>query len=138
MADSYLPVNRLNSNTSAFIALLQAGLWEKKVRLDAFEGVNYGEIYRLAEKQSVLGVVLAGIDHLPKEQRPPSELLLKWIGTVQIIEQKNKEMNRFIGYLVNKLRNADIYALLVKGQGIAQCYEHPLWRTCGDVDLFSK
>ena len=65
-------MNRLNSNTSAFIALLQAGLWEKKVRLDAFEGVNYGEIYRLAEKQSVLGVVLAGIDHLPKEQRPPS------------------------------------------------------------------
>jgi hypothetical protein len=25
---------------------------------------------------------------------------------------------------------------LVKGQGIAQCYERPLWRACGDVDLF--
>jgi hypothetical protein len=25
--------------------------------------------------------------------------------------------------------------LLIKGQGIAQCYERPLWRACGDVDL---
>lgn len=24
----------------------------------------------------------------------------------------------------------------MKGQGIAQCYEMPLWRACGDVDLF--
>ena len=24
---------------------------------------------------------------------------------------------------------------MVKGQGIAQCYERPLWRACGDVDL---
>ncbi len=24
----------------------------------------------------------------------------------------------------------------MKGQGIAQCYERPLWRACGDVDFF--
>ncbi len=35
-----------------------------------------------------------------------------------------------------KLHKADIYAILVKGQGIAQSYEKPLWRACGDVDLF--
>lgn len=44
-------------------------------------------------------------------------------------------MNAFIAELIDKLRKADIYALLVKGQGIAQCYEKPLWRCSGDVDL---
>ena len=34
-----------------------------------------------------------------------------------------------------KLRLDGIYALIVKGQGIAQCYERPLWRTSGDIDL---
>ena len=34
------------------------------------------------------------------------------------------------------MRAADIYALLSKGQGVAQCYERPLWRACGDVDFF--
>jgi len=63
-------------------------------------------------------------------------LLLQWIGEVQIIEQTNKEMNKFIEKLVEEMRQADIYTLLVKGQGIAQCYERPLWRASGDVDFF--
>jgi hypothetical protein len=52
-----------------------------------------------------------------------------------MIEQQNKAMNKFIAELIEKLRNADIYTLLVKGQGVAQCYERPFWRACGDVDL---
>ena len=58
------------------------------------------------------------------------------IGEVQMIEQQNLSMNRFIAELVDKMRKADIYTLLVKGQGIAQCYERPLWRSSGDVDFF--
>ena len=65
----------------------------------------------------------------------PQGLLLQWIGEAQMIEQRNKAMNNFIVSLIEKMRNADIYTLLVKGQGIAQCYERPLWRSCGDVDL---
>ncbi len=52
-----------------------------------------------------------------------------------MIEQQNKEMNAFVAELIEKLRQNDIYALLVKGQGVAQCYEKPLWRSAGDVDL---
>ena len=33
------------------------------------------------------------------------------------------------------MREKGIHTLLVKGQGIAQCYEKPLWRASGDVDL---
>ena len=65
----------------------------------------------------------------------PQTLLLQWIGEVQMIEQRNKEMNVFVAELMEKLRGAGIYTLLVKGQGVAQCYEKPLWRACGDVDL---
>ena len=34
------------------------------------------------------------------------------------------------------MREAGIYTVLVKGQGVGQCYKRPLWRSCGDVDLF--
>ena len=44
-------------------------------------------------------------------------------------------MNVFVAQLIDYLRKQGIYALLVKGQGIAQCYEKPLWRSSGDVDL---
>jgi hypothetical protein len=65
----------------------------------------------------------------------PKVLLLQWIGEVQVIEQRNKEMNAFLASLSEKLKAEHIHALLVKGQGIAQCYEKPLWRACGDVDF---
>ena len=45
-------------------------------------------------------------------------------------------MNYFIGVLVDKMNAEGIKTLLVKGQGVAQCYERPLWRSCGDVDFF--
>jgi hypothetical protein len=114
--------------------LVRAGLWEQDVQLLPYGNIKWPEVYRLATEQSVLGLVLSGLEH--SDVKPPKELLLLWIGEVQMIEQRNKEMNAFVAELVNKLRCADIYALLVKGQGIAQCYEKPLWRACGDVDLY--
>lgn len=125
-----------NNSQKAFFSLLQAGLWsesEKQVSIDG--SVDWEGVYRLASEQSVLGVVLAGIDYLPNEQKPPKIMLLQWIGEIQMLEQQNQAMNKFIGEIVEKMRVAGIYTLLVKGQGVAQCYEKPLWRSCGDVDL---
>lgn len=62
-------------------------------------------------------------------------LLLQWIGEVQQIEQRNKAMNMFVAEIIEILRKEDVYCLLVKGQGVAQCYEKPLWRESGDIDL---
>lgn len=124
----------MDKNSKVFIDLVQAGLWKKEVQLLPYQDIKWHEVYRLATEQSVLGLVLAGLEH--SDVKPPKELLLQWIGEVQLIEQRNKEMNAYVADLIDKLRLADIYTLLVKGQGIAQCYEKPLWRSCGDVDLY--
>lgn len=124
----------LNNSQKVFFELLRAGLFGNEnlnMRID--ETTDWQEVYRLAAEQSVLGLVLAGVEH--SEVKPPQMLLLQWIGEVQIIELQNKEMNAFIAELIEKLRKNDVYAILVKGQGIAQCYEKPLWRASGDVDL---
>lgn len=127
-----------------FVELLRAGLWSsqrpvhelKSLKLQ--DSVDWEKVYQLAQEQSVQGILLSGIEELKSkgiELSVPKVLLLQWIGEVQVIEQRNKYMNAFVADLVEKLRKNDIYALLVKGQGIAQCYEKPLWRSCGDVDL---
>lgn len=143
----------MNNTESVFFELLRAGLWgEAGANLNvnhnllckqsdqgrANEDMDWMKVYQLAQEQSVLGVILQGIEELRAkgiELGVPKVLLLQWIGEVQVIEQRNKEMNGFIAELIEKLRKEDIYAILVKGQGIAQCYEKPLWRSSGDVDL---
>lgn len=124
----------MNKNQRILLELVRAGHWNRKVQLLPSDNIDFSQIYRLAQEQSVLGIVLAGLES--SSVKPPQVLLLQWIGEVQVLEQQNNAMNSFIEKLFEVLRNADVYALLVKGQGIAQCYEKPLWRSCGDVDLF--
>ena len=124
----------MNNSQDIFFALVRVGLWnDGTLDLEIDGDTDWSEVYRLAQEQSVLGLVLAGLES--SDAKPPQELLLQWIGQVQILEQRNLAMNKFIAELIEKLRRADVYTLLLKGQGIAQCYERPLWRCCGDVDL---
>ena len=124
----------MDKDVQAFFALVKAGLWEQEARLSPYGEIDFKEIYRLAEEQSVTGLVAAGLEHIV-DLKAPKTVVLEFVGVTIQLEQHNKAMNEFIGNLINKLRAEDIYALLVKGQGIAQCYERPLWRACGDVDL---
>lgn len=125
----------MDNTTKAFFELVRAGLWEKDASLSAFGEVDYGEVMRLAEEQSVVGLVTAGFERV-KDVSIPKEVILQFIGSTLQIEQRNKDMDVFVADLVNRMRTADIYTFLIKGQGIAQCYERPLWRASGDVDFF--
>ena len=142
------------NNSEAFLELVRAGLWNGNVNVNVngnfngngnYDGVEWEEVFRLAAEQSVVGLVAAGMDngnvkgnfngngngklHLP------FELKLGFIGEALQIEQRNLAMNEFIAELMGRLRKEKIHSLLVKGQGVAQCYEKPLWRTSGDIDL---
>lgn len=124
----------MDTNTGAFFELLRAGLWEKEARLSRYGKIDYLRVLTLAEEQSVEGLVTAGLEHVV-DVKFPQEMLLQFIGRSLQQEQENGAMNMFVAGLIEKMRKAGIYALLVKGQGIAQCYDKPLWRACGDVDL---
>ena len=135
----------IKDNTiEAFFALVRAGLWgnvNANLNLDVNlnEGVDWGEVYRLAEEQSMIGLVAAGLDRFKVNDSRftvPQMVALQFIGQTLQIEQRNKAMNIFLGELVEDMRRKGIYTLLVKGQSIAQCYEKPLWRSAGDIDFY--
>ena len=125
----------MSNQKEAFFALLRGGLWEQDVELRKYGDTDFSEILQLATEQSVVGLVAAGLEHV-KDVNVPQEWTLQFIGQTLQIEQRNKAMNAFFDSLIKKIRVAEIYALLMKGQGIAQCYEKPLWRNSGDIDLF--
>lgn len=124
----------MDNNQKVFFELLRAGLWEKEVRLLPYKNIDYSVILNLAEEQSVVGLVAAGLEHV-SDVKVPQQWALQFAGETLRIEQQNKAINKFVARLIDTLRKEDIYAILVKGQGIARCYEKPLWRASGDVDL---
>lgn len=124
----------LDNNTLAFFELVRAGLWEKEAQLSQFDNIEYATILQLAEEQSVVGLVTAGLEQV-SDIKVPQEWVLQFVGEILQIEQQNKDMNAFVGKLIEKLRKEDVCVVLVKGQGIAQCYVKPHWRASGDIDL---
>ena len=124
----------MDKNTEAFLSLVRAGLWESEVLLLPFGVIDFDTILAMAEEQGVVGLVAAGIEHVT-DGRPAKKDVLQFIGRTVQMEQRNQAMNYFIGVLVEKMKEEGIFTLLVKGQGVAQCYERPLWRPSGDVDF---
>lgn len=123
----------------AFLALVRSGLWgkvnENENQIEnLFEGLDLGKVQKLAEEQSVVGLFTVGTENLPVSIMPLTEKLML-LGECLLIEQRNVAMNRFIAELVRRMQVAGIKVVLVKGQGVAQCYEKPLWRSAGDIDL---
>lgn len=131
----------MSKDTGAFLALLRTRLWEEfndnnlpalqacglsgsNLNEGLFECLDWGEALRLAEEQSVVGLIAAGVEKLPAGTLPLTEKLTL-LGKCQLIEQRNVAMNRIIDDLMMKLHETGIKAVLVKGKGVAQCYERP-------------
>lgn len=123
-----------------FLSFLRAGLWEDGTLELSPDDAKYMKVVcELAAQQSVTGLVTAGLEHVEcpggAKFELPMSLSMKLVSTMLAMEKRNMAMNRFIEELVNELHDEQLSIVLVKGQGIAQCYKRPLWRASGDIDL---
>lgn len=123
----------------AFFELLRGGLWpDCEHTADSLLhnwAVDWHKVYHLASEQSVFGLVLAGIERLPLNQRPPKMVLLQWIGEVQMVEWQNKQMNQELAEFASICENENLEYVVVKGQTIGCLYPKPGLRQAGDIDF---
>lgn len=124
-----------DSNVRAFFALLRAGLWGRGVCLLPCGDFDYGEVFRIAEEQSVSGLAAAGLGYV-LDAVPPEDAQRRFLERAASIRARNNSLDEMLRFLVQRLREERVHAVLVKGQGVAQTYERPDLRTAGDIDFF--
>lgn len=127
----------MDSIKDLFFILLRSAIWGTKTVLPRIPNKEeWNEIARLSKEQTVIGIMLDAIAMLPERQKPHKELLLQWIMQQKIIEKQNIRTNSVIKEVFNGLQSNGIRAFLLKGQGVAQNYIHPLHRQSGDIDIY--
>lgn len=127
----------MTTEQKAFTALIRAGLWGAEADASLFSAqTDWAALYRRGQQQALLGILLDGIQTLPPDLRPERTFYLQWCAAVFRIEETNKKLNAAIGDLYALLRAKGVNPVLLKGQGVARNYPHPLHRQCGDIDLF--
>ena len=103
---------------------------------DSLKKVDWKELYAIAKKQALLGVLFHGIQRLPKELAPEQKLLMQWMVMAEMIRKQNIRLFQDSVKVCQNFENEGFANCILKGQGNALLYPDPYMRTPGDIDIY--
>ena len=99
--------------------------------------MDWKELYAIAKKQCLVGVLFDGIKKLPAGYvGMKKELLLQWMAESQMLEKANVRLNDAAIQVSEWFRKKGFRTCILKGQGNALMYPNPYSRTPGDIDIW--
>ena len=125
----------MKCNYKLFFALLRTAMTG-----EPFEPVpsaqEWSELFMIAGQQSVMGVCYTAFSRLSKEQQPPMEILMQWIGEAETIRGLNEMMNQEAARLTRLFFEQGRKTAILKGQANARLYPDSFSRQPGDIDIW--
>ena len=104
---------------------------------DSSKEADWKELYAIAKKQCLVGILFDGIKKLPAEYvGMKKELLLQWMAESQMLEKANVRLNDAAIQVSEWFRKKGFRTCILKGQGNALLYPNPYSRTPGDIDIW--
>ena len=104
---------------------------------DTLNEADWEELYGIAQKQCLVGVLFDGIKKLPAEHvGMEKELLLHWMAESQMLEKANARLNDATIQVSEWFQKKGFRTCILKGQGNALMYPNPYSRTPGDIDIW--
>lgn len=122
-----------------FLELLQVTLGTRITLSKTPSENEWKSIFYESQRQAIVGVMACGLEHLPKAQQPPQELLLQWIGITIQIERRNIITTKACREIVEQFKKDNFKTCVLKGQANHRYYPREMQnrRNCGDVDVWT-
>lgn len=126
-----------------FYTILQSAIGKTVQLSHTLSEKEWNEIFGLAKKQALVGIMFEGVERLPQEQWPPRNVILQWAMVVESIKHRNRQTTDICLRLTEVLGKDGFETCILKGQANHVYYdglnsEHSLGhlRICGDVDAW--
>ena len=103
---------------------------------DSLKEADWKELYAIAKKQALLGVLFHGIQRLPKELAPEQKLLMQWMVMAEMIRKQNIKLFQDSVKVCQNFENEGFANCILKGQGNALLYPDTYMRAPGDIDIY--
>ena len=104
---------------------------------DSLIEADWKELYRIARKQCLVGILFDGIQRLPSSNVGISrDLLLQWMAQCQMLEKANVQLDDAAIQVSEWFKKKGFRTCILKGQGNALMYPNPYSRTPGDIDIW--
>lgn len=116
------------------------GLLRSAFRGEPFTAVpsekEWVRLYKMVRQQSLTGVVYQVVNQLETAQKPPVDLLMRWMGVSQTIRGLNQMLCQEAARLTKEFSQKGYRTAILKGQANARLYPDPQTRQPGDIDLW--
>ncbi len=125
-----------------FFELIQVSLGTRICLTHTPTADEWGELYAMSKKQSLVGICFSAVQKLTQNQEPITHNLdevqyLTWMGMAAKIQQKNEQMNVSTKEALAFFRRRGFACQILKGQGIAKLYGSlSVLRQSGDIDVW--
>lgn len=120
-----------------FFDFLRFSIGPKSEIPSSLKEADWKELYAIAKKQCLVGILFDGIKKLPAEYvGMKKELLLQWMAESQMLEKANVRLNDAAIQVSEWFRKKGFRTCILKGQGNALMYPNPYSRTPGDIDIW--
>ena len=125
----------MNRLQDAFLQLVRLGIATSEA-IPSLAGLDWKAVERLANEQGLLGVMLDGVEKLPRELRPEKKAIIQSIGQLSRSERQYEEQEQAAADMALLLHQHGIRTYVLKGAVIAECYPKPCHRRSADMDCF--
>jgi len=122
-----------------FFELIQVALGHREILSRDPSDAEWNKLFLLCQIQAIVGVAFEALDGLSKHgQKPPIQIIYKWIALSEQLKQQNMLVNKNVVELFQMLKKDGLDSCILKGQGNNLLYPNPYSRTPGDIDVWSK
>lgn len=97
---------------------------------------DWALLYKEAQRQSLVGVLLTGVEKVVALGETKPKFLIQWIAQGMALESRNRLLDVRCKEITDIFRELGLRSCVLKGQGVARLYPNPLRRQCGDIDLW--
>ena len=74
-----------------FYTILQSVIGKTVQLSHTLSEKEWNEIFGLAKKEALVGIMFEGVERLPQEQWPPRNVVLQWAMMVESIKRRNRQ-----------------------------------------------
>lgn len=127
----------MEKHYAIFFDFLRFCIGSKSEIPSSLKEVDWKELYRIAQKQCLVGILFDGVQKLPPAEVGMSkDLLLQWMMQCQMLEKANVRLNDAAIHVSEWFGKKGFRTCILKGLGNALMYPNPYSRTPGDIDIW--
>ena len=129
----------MTETDSLFFELIQVSLGKRQSLSRIPSGEEWQLMFAMADIQAVAGIAFLALERLASQgQKPPTDILLEWIGISEQIKHENQLVNKRCKDIEGILSSNGFKCCVLKGQGTALYYQNSQYRQSGDIDVWVK